>query len=212
MCLKKKNNCKELIDNCNKELVDRIISVREKYKGTIIERSPIFYKFESYYLDSWHHINPYFYDTEDEVKNVIAVKTKLVDDTIKSFEEKANKYLELGPANIRKIDEMIDSNEVPLFFTLTDLVDETNKRYFFCYEMKFTEKEGVYDVVVMPSNSNTSMRDTIYGAMGKIEKMTEKEFEEHYIMDRLSQKNFNSEEELVEYDNSIRRLFNGQRN
>ena len=98
---------------------------------------------------------------------------------------------------------------VPLFITLTYLVNGL-KLYAMCYEFK-KNKNGGFDAYVFFSNNPQGKIFSFDKFDYKIDRMTETEFENEYIMGRMSNTSFESENDAVEYDNSIRRLFHGQR-
>ncbi len=97
-------------------------------------------------------------------------------------------------------------------FTPSVLNHSEKNSYCFCYEFKDTENDGVYLANLMGSRCTTSLNKKIDYREVTVRPMTEFEFEHQYIMNRLNCVTFKSEEELVEFDNSIRRLFHGQRN
>ena len=100
---------------------------------------------------------------------------------------------------------------LPLFITMTSVENpEYGKIYAMCYEFK-PDGDDKYRAYLFTNQRERGYVDTISAFEYRIDKMTEEEFENHYIIDRCSLCGLPFEDEGVEYDNSIRRLFNGQR-
>ena len=99
---------------------------------------------------------------------------------------------------------------VPLFITLNPLWGNySRKRYAMCYEFK---KNGPnYIAYIFAWDTLEGMIFDVDPFDFSISKMTEEEFENEYIMGRMNVSCFRYENDAIEYDNSIRRLFHGQR-
>lgn len=124
--------------------------------------------------------------------------------------EWAKTYVEQCKENKEKLAAFYGQEELPLFIVLESLIPDFRTKYCFCYEFKDTEDDGVYRAYVFPDNmANADIMDIDYRKWS-VRPMTKFEFEHIYLMGRLGSKNFDTEEEAIEYDNYLRRLFNGQ--
>ena len=137
--------------------------------------------------------------------------------TINEYEQKClNQFNtiknEFGPSTA-VIDKMIEDG-MPLFLVIetNDInCDKPNVRYVFCYEFQKTDNPGQYNAYVLSSEKRDGYLMTVFAGNCKVRQMTEREFEEHYIIGRLKVMELFSEQDVVEYDNYVRNLFNGQR-
>lgn len=121
-----------------------------------------------------------------------------------------NNYREHCKENKAKLASQYKNEEIPLFIVLEPLIPDMAEVYCFCYEFKDTEEDGVYSAYVFPDNRTNADIMGIDYRKWSVRPMTKFEFEHIYLMGRLGSKNFGTEEEAIEYDNYLRRLFNGQ--
>ena len=117
-------------------------------------------------------------------------------------------YWERVTENKEKLEKMF-SDGVPLFITITDMHNQDYKLYALCYEFKKV-KDGNYKAYVFTNERESGYVEEISYLDYSIEKMTEEEFENHYIIDRCGLFRASDETEGIEYDNRLRRMFNGQ--
>ena len=85
------------------------------------------------------------------------------------------------------------------------------KKYCFCYEFKKTDNKWEYLANVVDTNFNSAYNTTIDLRYASVRAMTEEEFENEYIINRVGLMHNMSESDIVKYDNEIRQLFHGQR-
>lgn len=117
-------------------------------------------------------------------------------------------YWKRATENKEKLEKML-SDGVPLFITITDMHNKDYKLYALCYEFKKV-KDGNYKAYVFTNERESGYIEEISYLDYSIEKMTEEEFENHYIIDRCGLFHASDETEGIEYDNRLRRMFNGQ--
>lgn len=136
-------------------------------------------------------------------------KTKeLVANLYDEYKNKLDIFWEKAKANKEELNSIFEKG-LPLFITLTSLRSD-GKIYAMCYEIKKYDN-GEFQAYLFTGDRKDGHLDTFTYFNYKIEPMTEEEFEQYYIMQRMGTTNFNSESEAIEYDNELRRLFHGQR-
>lgn len=153
--------------------------------------------YERYFSDySFDRINEKMHGLNEFQSTFRARITEYWNKVIKNKENLSNMYKE----------------GAPLFITLSPLWGGRKKRYAMCYEFKKNvEHEGLYSAYIFAQDTEEGMVFDIDPRDFSISKMTEEEFEDNYIMGRMEVTKFYFEDEAIEYDNSIRRLFHGQR-
>lgn len=114
---------------------------------------------------------------------------------------------EKAKENKEKLKEWCE-NGVPLFMTLTNLGID-NKRYCMCYEFNKCD-DDTYSAYVFDNIEQKGYVKEFKYYEYSISKMTKKEFENHYLMNRLRLQGFKYETDAIEYDNNLRQLFNKQ--
>ena len=112
--------------------------------------------------------------------------------------------------NKEALKAVFDGPEIPLFIVLTSLIESNRVHYCFAYEIFDTEKDGVYDAHIFDCKRCADYRTDIDYRLYEVRPLSKDEFERIYLMNRLEHKTFETEEGLIEYDNYLRRLFNGQ--
>jgi hypothetical protein len=100
-------------------------------------------------------------------------------------------------------------NGMPLFLKFTSLYRNT-VMYAMCYEIKQYE-DGSYKAYIFSDGEGKGKVIEFCYWDYSIEPMTENEFEQFYIMGRMKVSTHYCEEDAIEYDNYLRRLFHGQR-
>ena len=128
--------------------------------------------------------------------------------------ESITSYWERAKGNKDKLNELFEKG-VPLFITLTSLTSG-HKRYAMCYEFKRYESgkyyKGVhYQAYWFTGADKEGVSDFFNYLDYEVNPMTEEEFEQYYIMQRMNLMKFTDEKDAIEYDNYLRRLFHGQR-
>lgn len=152
---------------------------------------------------SWHDRK---YLTNDELRD----KYNEILELDKKTNAEVDAYWERATENKEKMEKMF-SDGVPLFITITSMHNKDYKLYSLCYEFKKV-KDGDYKAYVFTNERESGYVEEISYLDYSIEKMTEEEFENHYIIGRCELFHASDETEGIEYDNRLRRLFNGQRN
>ena len=122
--------------------------------------------------------------------------------------KEAAEYWEMAKKNKDALNSF--DGKTPLFFTLRLLNDNTKCNFIMCYEFKKIE-DGVFQAYVFDTQAKSGHIMIVPYYEYVLEEMTEDEFENKYIIGRMALSSFDNENEAIEYDNSIRRLFNGQR-
>lgn len=130
-------------------------------------------------------------------KGELTSKVSLIKEQTKDFWTEANKNKE--SLNV------MDGN-APLFFTLTSLEDKNHKIFCMCYEFKKVE-DGLFTAYVFTNGAETGRTMEISYLEYSISPMTEEEFEKYYIMGRMNVSTYFREDDAIEYDNSVRKLF-----
>ena len=98
-----------------------------------------------------------------------------------------------------------------MFFVLENIFDG-NKLYCFCYEFQVVNKDGkrMARALITDNETGNCWIKEINAEEEKIRSMTFEEFEKNFIKERIELQGFSKEEDIVEYDNYLRRLFNNQ--
>lgn len=153
----------------------------------------------------WWHPDSYTIEEIDERYNKVFTRAQ-------DYKEKINAYWEKVLANITEMEIQCETG-LPLFITMESLINPERKIYAMCYEFKPYEGfEYEYKAYVFTNKCAEGYTSYISPFDYKISKMTEIEFENHYIIDRCNLHKATDENEGIEYNNSLRRLFNGQGN
>lgn len=124
------------------------------------------------------------------------------------FEERLAEYGKRVNDNKDKLNNLYEKG-MPLFLKFTNLYRNT-VMYAMCYEFKRYEN-GKYKAYVFTDTDEAGKVNEFGYWDYAVEPMTEEEFEQYYIVGRLATRSFWDEEEAIEYDNYLRRLFHGQR-
>ena len=188
-----------------------VLEAVDSAMSSLYMRNPISYDVDCVYIGK----------TMDDITSEADGKLKKAYSVIDTLLTNLLFYTEQCHKNKEELHRLYESG-VPLFIVVepmsiggvtSSLLNPSGKNsYCFCYEFKDTEVDGIYLANLMESRYATSFNRKIDYREVTVRPMTEFEFEHQYIMNRLNCVTFKSEEELVEFDNSIRRLFHGQRN
>ena len=98
-----------------------------------------------------------------------------------------------------------------MFFVLENIFDG-NKLYCFCYEFQAVNKDGkrMARALITDNETEHCWIKEIKPEEDKIRSMTFEEFEGNFLKERIELQGFSKEEDIIEYDNYLRRLFNNQ--
>lgn len=151
-----------------------------------------------------------------KVESPIRLSTTIdFDERMRSIAETKNDFKKELDAYGQKVNENKDKlnnfykNGMPLFLKFTSLYRNT-VRYAMCYEIKQYE-DGSYKAYIFSDSEEKGRVVKFCYWDYSIEPMTETEFEQFYIIGRMEVSTHYSEEDAIEYDNYLRRLFHGQR-
>ena len=141
----------------------------------------------------------------EEIKNGALKVDKIINEEI----EKLTKAIEESKVSIAAFEEF--AQKPSMFFVLEDVFDG-KKLYCFCYEFQVVNKDGKRMAMALITDNETERCwiKEIKAEEYKIRSMTIEEFEENFIKERTEIQGFSKEEDIVEYDNYLRRLFNNQ--
>lgn len=149
---------------------------------------------------------PYTLESIVKRHNECALKVnKIVNEEI----EKLTKAIEETKVSVAAFDEFVQKPS--MFFVLENIFDG-NKLYCFCYEFQVINKDGERMAMALITDNETKhcWIKEIKAEEYKIRSMTGEEFEKNFIKERIELQEFSKEEDIVEYDNYLRRLFNNQ--
>ena len=145
------------------------------------------------------------------------------DSILKNVVEQSSRVNEIVNGEIEKLDKAIEESKISavafeefvqnpsMFFVLENIFDG-NKLYCFCYEFQAVNKDGKRTARALITDNETERCwiKEIKAEEEKIRSMTFEEFEENFLKERIEIQGFSKEEEIIEYDNYLRRLFNNQ--
>ena len=145
------------------------------------------------------------------------------DSILKNVVEQSSRVNEIVNEEIEKLDKAIEESKISavafeefvqkpsMFFVLENIFDG-NKLYCFCYEFQVINKDGERMAMALITDNETKhcWIKEIKAEEYKIRSMTGEEFEKNFIKERIELQKFSKEEDIVEYDNYLRRLFNNQ--
>ena len=141
----------------------------------------------------------------EEFKECVSEVDKIVNEEI----EKLGKSIEEAKVSVAAFDEFV--RKPSMFFVLENIFDG-NKLYCFCYEFQVVNKDGKKTARALITDNETEhcWIKEIKAEEDKIRSMTFEEFEENFVKERIELQGFSKEEDIIEYDNYLRRLFNNQ--
>jgi len=144
----------------------------------------------------------------EECKEYFARKKEVALVELERLKSDTLKFWKKCGENKEKLDALVD--KCPLFIKMYPLDGDCPPEYKMCYEFK-KRSEGNYELYVFGTGRQDGTVLSIDCTRYAVEQMTEDEFENHYIMGRMKVSNFTDEQEAIDYDNKLRRLFHGQR-
>ena len=147
--------------------------------------------------------------TNDSILKNVAEQSSRVNEIVNEEIEKLDKASEESKISIAAFEEF--AQKPSMFFVLEDIFDG-KKLYCFCYEFQAVNKDGKRAARALITDNETEhcRIKEIKAEEYKIRSMTIEEFEENFIKERIEFQRFSKEEDIVEYDNYLRRLFNNQ--
>lgn len=152
----------------------------------------------------------------EKVEDPIRLSTTIdFDERMRSIAETKDDFKKALDVYGQKVNENKDKlnnlykKGMPLFLKFTSLYRNTFM-YVMCYEIKQYEDGSYKAYIFSDSEAKGKVIKFCYWDYS-IEPMTENEFEQFYIMGRMKVSTHYCEEDAIEYDNYLRRLFHGQR-
>lgn len=151
-------------------------------------------------------LTPYTLESIVKRHNECASKVnKIVNEEI----EKLAKAIEEAKVSVTAFDEFVQKPS--MFFVLENIFDG-KKLYCFCYEFQAVNKDGkrMARALITDNETEHCWIKEIKPEEDKIQSMTLEEFEGNFLKERIEIQGFSKEEDIIEYDNYLRRLFNNQ--
>lgn len=147
--------------------------------------------------------------TNDSILKNVVEQSSRVNEIVNEEIEKLAKAIEESKVSIAAFEEF--AQKPSMFFVLEDIFDG-KKLYCFCYEFQVVNKDGKRMAMALITDNETEhcWIKEIKAEEYKIRSMTIEEFEENFIKERIELQRFSKEEDIVEYDNYLRCLFNNQ--
>lgn len=147
--------------------------------------------------------------TNDSILTNVVEQSSRVNEIVNEEIEKLDKASEESKISIAAFEEF--AQKPSMFFVLEDIFDG-KKLYCFCYEFQVVNKDGKRIAMALITDNETERCciKEIKAEEYKIRSMTIEEFEKNFIKERIKLQGFSKEEDIVEYDNYLRRLFNNQ--
>lgn len=147
--------------------------------------------------------------TNDSILKNVVEQSSRVNEIVNEEIEKLDKASEESKISIAAFEEF--AQKPSMFFVLEDIFDG-KKLYCFCYEFQVVNKDGKRIAMALITDNETERCwiKEIKAEEYKIRSMTIEEFEKNFIKERIKLQGFSKEEDIVEYDNYLRRLFNNQ--
>lgn len=141
----------------------------------------------------------------NDAKQAITEVEKIYENSIKTVNEGISKAKE----NIKDLEKFLEKPS--MFFVIEDIFVST-ELFCFCYEFQVIDDNGKKKAKALITDNETKhcWIKEIDFETETIRKMTMKEFENNFIKERIELQDFTKEEDIVEYDNYLRRLFNNQ--
>ena len=148
--------------------------------------------------------------TNDSILKNVVEQSSRVNEIVNEEIEKLDKAIEESKISIAAFEEF--AQKPSMFFVLEDIFDG-KKLYCFCYEFQVVNKDGKRIAMALITDNETERCwiKEIKAEEYKIRSMTIEEFEENFIKERIKLQGFSKEEDIVEYDNYLRRLFHNQK-
>ena len=148
--------------------------------------------------------------TNDSILKNVVEQSSRVNEIVNEEIEKLDKASEESKISIAAFEEF--AQKPSMFFVLEDIFDG-KKLYCFCYEFQVVNKDGkrIARALITDNETEHCRIKEIKAEEYKIRSMTIEEFEENFIKERIEFQRFSKEEDIVEYDNYLRRLFHNQK-
>lgn len=204
-----------------------LIKECDKYYRDVDEKIDYYKKYVKDNYPEYEYSNSYTSALLSMVnaKSLISYNTLLStnDSILKNVVEQSSRVNEIVNEEIEKLDKVSEESKISIaafeefaqkpsmFFVLEDIFDG-KKLYCFCYEFQAVNKDGkrVARALITDNETEHCRIKEIKAEEYKIRSMTIEEFEENFIKERIEFQRFSKEEDIVEYDNYLRRLFNNQ--
>lgn len=147
--------------------------------------------------------------TNDSILKNVVEQSSRVNEIVNEEIEKLDKASEESKISAAAFEEFVQNPS--MFFALENIFGG-NKLYCFCYEFQTVNKDGkrVARALITDNETEHCWIKEIKPEEDKIRSMTIEEFEKNFIKERIELQGFSKEEDIIEYDNYLRRLFNNQ--
>lgn len=205
---------KKIEDNKKIELIKEINEAVSTYRSQLFDFAretnedlpASLYVWDIFRLLDWKQVDSFRYEsyTLSELTNM----RKELDGFFENVKVMITSYWLKAEKNKEELSKIFEKG-VPLFIKLTS-IGSGKVTYAMCYEFKRYDDDKYQAYVFTDNDLNGKIIDFSYLDYG-VEQMTEVEFEQYYVMDRLRLMSFKHENDAIEYDNELRRLFHGQR-
>ena len=221
--IKKRRKTEEEQQALIKEYDNYYRDVNEKidyYKKYVKDNYPEYEHSNDYAsaLLSMRNVNP-----RASYSDLLSAHTNMLDDIVKRYKECASKVGEIVDEEIEKLTKAKEESKISaaafeefvrkpsMFFVLENIFDR-NKLYCFCYEFQAVNKDGkrMARALITDNETKHCWIKEIKPEEDKIRSMTFEEFEGNFLKERIKIQGFSKEEDIIEYDNYLRRLFNNQ--
>ena len=224
---KKRRKAKEEFQSERQSLIKEY----DKYSSEINEKIDYYKK---YIKDNYsEYVNSKGYTSAvlwmGNVKPFVPYSTLLSDDNeklkgvVEEIKESATKVDKIVNEEIEKLTKAIEDSKVsaaafeefvqkPSMFFVLENIFNGDKLYCFCYEFQVINKDGerMARALITDNETGNCWIKEINAKEDKIRNMTFEEFEKNFIKERIELQGFSKEEDIIEYDNYLRRLFNNQ--
>ena len=196
----------QLINEINEAIYQYGVALRLLATETCEDLPNSGFFYDIWYILALQKIDDYRYDSYS--LSSLKVKKENLPSLYKDLKENLLAYWDKVKDNKDKLDEFFKKGS-PLFIKMTSMRNNRVK-YALCYELKKYENNKYKAYVFTDDYADGQTVEFTYLDYA-LEQMTEEEFEQYYIMGRLKLMTFRYENDAIEYDNELRRLFHGQR-
>jgi hypothetical protein len=183
-------------------------------KNCRYEFSRSFEIIEKYLTDSRYRPSVRLLESADieyieNVLNKLRSVVNDIDEYVEKSKAKIDKDVERAEALKETTKEFLENPK--MFFVSNEYFSE-EEDYYFAYEFHINEVNGEQRVKALVTDNEAKHCWIAYIDINKqyIRPMTMEEFEKYFLPERIELQEFTKEEDIIEYDNYLRRLFNNQ--
>ena len=143
----------------------------------------------------------------EDVLNKLRCIVNDMDEYVEKSKVKIDNDIERAEALKETTKEFLENPK--MFFVSNEYFNE-EEVYYFAYEFHVNEVNGEQRVKALVTDNETKHCWITYIDINKqyIRPMTMEEFEKYFLPERIELQDFTKEEDIIEYDNYLRRLFN----